>query len=363
MTKIKIMFVNGGLMDRGGISSFICNYLKYFDLEKFEVLIAVHGEGKGQRDEELEIKGYRIINLPIKSKSYTNWKTALRKVLTEENIDIIHANADAGNGPILKIAKKCGIKIRISHSHNTQLLTDSKIRILLNNIQKKQILKYATHLFACSEAAGIWLYGEYPFEVINNAIDYNEFRFDNVKRNEIRERLKIDGNTYVIGHVGRFDFQKNHQFILSVARAMKDQNVIFLLLGDGHLREQIELNISNNKLQNVIILGEVDNVSAYLNAMDCFIMPSLFEGLSVVSIEAQVNGLKCIFSENITKECSISQYTWFLSLTDELEWVKLLGDFINEGLYDRHVVINKFFDLQIQSESMQEKYITYYQCR
>jgi len=357
LKKIKILFVNGGLMDRGGISSFICNYLKCFDFDKFEVYIAVHGFGIGQRDDELKLMGCHIYNLPIKSKSYFKWKKSLKKLLLDENIDIIHANADAGNGPILKIAKQCGIKVRISHSHNTQLLTSNKIRIILNNIQKKQIIKYATSLFACSKLAGEWLYGSNNFEVINNAIDYDQFKFDENKRIMIRKKLDISNETFVIGHVGRFDYQKNHQFILSLANKLMDKNILFLLIGDGHLRKQIEKNIEANNLKNVILLGEIENVADYLNAMDCFIMPSLFEGLSVVSIEAQVNGLKCIFSNTITTECYISKYTIFVKIDTTYNWENIIKSYITEGNnYNRNLYMDKNFDLRIQSIKLQNQY-------
>lgn len=360
LKKIKVLFINGGLMDRGGISSFICNYLKYFDFEKFDVHIAVHGNGIGQRDDELRKLGCIITNLPVKSNSYIKWKTELKKLFIEEKFDLVHSNADAGNGPILKIAKQCNIKIRISHSHNTQLLTSNQIKILLNNMQRKQIPKYANHLFACSKAAGKWLYGNADFEIINNAIDYTNFKFNKMTRNHVRKELKVANDTFVVGHVGRFDYQKNHKFIISIAESMKEKNIVFLLLGDGHLRHQIEGEIANKNLKNIYLAGEVNNVSDYLNAMDCFIMPSLFEGLSVVSIEAQTNGLKCIFSKNITIECNISKYTNFLAVDNITRWVKMIDTYMKEVEYDRFIPVNEIYDLKVQSMILQEKYYNFY---
>lgn len=358
MNKIKILLVNGGLMDRGGISSFICNYLKNFDFEIFDITIAVHGNKVGSRDNELEKVGCKIIYLPIKSKSYLQWKKSLSNAIVNGNFDIIHANADAGNGPILKIANKYKIPVRISHSHSIQFLTGNKIRIILNKLQKKQILKYANQLFACSNKAGEWLYGKkVRFIVINNAIDFDKYKFNEDVRNEVRKKLNLDDRKYVIGHIGCFDYQKNHKFILDIAEKFKTENVVFLLIGDGHLRAEIESEINKRSINNIIMTGEINNVSEYLNAMDCFILPSLFEGLGMVAIEAQVNGLKCIISSTVPEECCISTSTEFLSIENSLLWSEKILSIMSQGKFNRITQPNDSFNLEIQSIKLQKKYI------
>ena len=360
MKKIRILFVNGGLMDHGGISMFIINYLKYFDFNKFEVDIAVHGKKRGSNDKELEKLGCKIFSLPIKSKHFIKWKKELIRLIFEGNYDIVHSHADAGNGPVLKIAKKCGVPIRISHSHNTQYLTNNKIKIALNNLQKQQIKKYANYLFACSKKAGDWLYKNNNYTIINNAVDYDDFIFNEEKRKKIRKSLKLSDEKFIIGHVGRFDYQKNHKFIIEIADTFKNnEKVVFLLIGDGHLRAEIQSKIKSKNLNNILLIGEIDNVSDYLNAMDCFILPSLFEGLSVVSIEAQVNGLPCLFSNTITKECVISNKVFFLSIDTTLEWEKYLTNFFYSNEFKRLVNLSSEFNLKIQSGLLQKKYISY----
>lgn len=359
MSKVKILFVNGGTVDYGGISTFLINYIKYFDFNEFEVHIAVHGDSDGPRASELKKRGCIFHRLPVKSKNYFKWKKELTILLQSLNFDIIHSNADAGNGPILKLAKKKMVPIRISHSHNTQLLTTNKLRILLNNIQKKQILKYATHFYACSKLAGEWLYDDKKFEVINNAIDYDKFKFDKEKRKKIRKEMKIDDDVFVIGHVGRFDYQKNHQFIIDIAKHY-DNSVLFLLIGDGHLKNSIEKNVKDNDLHNVLMIGSIDNVSDYYNAMDCFILPSLFEGLSVVSVEAQVNGLPCLFSNTITKECKISDKTKFYGLSDVYSWTNSINNLINDKIQlDRNIYLKETYNAEIQSNKLQNMYFSY----
>lgn len=354
MNKIRILFVNGGTVDYGGIATFLINYIKYFDFNEFEVHIAVHGSDNGPRAHELISRGCIFHQLPIKSKSYFQWKQKYNYLLKKYKFDIVHANADAGNGPLLKIAKKHRVPVRISHSHNTQLLTTNKIRVFLNNIQKRQILKYATNLFACSKLAGKWLYGNNKFEIINNAIDYDNFRFDEDKRIKIRKELQFDNEVFVVGHVGRFDYQKNHKFIVELAQQF-DNNVQFILIGDGHLRKKIEEVIKQKNVNNIKILGSKDNISHYYNAMDCFILPSLFEGLSVVSIEAQVNGLVCLFSNTITHECKISDNTDFFTIDSVENWVQKIRDIVDMKKCDREIVLDEKYNVKIQSKQLQDK--------
>lgn len=361
MKKIKILIVNGGTVDYGGISAFIINYIKYFSFDEFEVHIAVHGTSNGPRAYELINKGCIFHQLPVKSKSYLKWKKEYIDLLKKYNFDIVHANADAGNGPLLKIAKENDIPIRISHSHNTQLLTKNKIRVFLNNIQKKQILKYSTYLFACSKLAGEWLYGNNNFETVNNAIDYDKFNYNEEKRIEIRDELKINNDIFVVGHVGRFDYQKNHKFIIELARHF-DNKVLFLLIGDGHLKQKIENFVNEIGIKNVMMIGSRDNISDYYNAMDCFILPSFFEGLSVVSIEAQANGLVCLFSDMITKECKISERTNFYNINDIQKWIDKLNCIRkNDEEFARNISFNERYNAKIQSQKLQNQYKKY--CR
>lgn len=358
MSKIKILFINGGTVDYGGISTFLINYINYFNFDEFEVHIAVHGTNNGPRSQELLNKGCIFHQLPVKSKAYFKWKKAYKNLLRENKFNIVHANADAGNGPLLKIAKEEKVLIRISHSHNTQLLTTNKIRVMLNNIQKKEILKYATHLYACSKLAGEWLYGNHNFEIINNAIDYDKFKFDIEKRNEIRKELKIKNDVFVVGHVGRFDYQKNHRFIVELAKNF-DEQVLFLLIGNGHLKEEIINFEKELGVNNILMIGNKDNVFNYYNAMDCFILPSLFEGLGIVGIEAQVNGLPCLLSNAVPQECRISEKTEFFTIEDKNNWIQKIYSLKENNENNRYSVLNEKYDAKVQSIELQNKYKEY----
>lgn len=193
--QVKILYVNGGLMDRGGVSSVMMSYFQHFDKSKVHIDFLVHGTGSGERDEEIIQAGSKIFSVPPKSKNPIVNKKMIKTVMMNEKYDIVHSHADSGNGYILKIAKKCGVDIRISHSHNTNYTISNKVRIALNEIQKKLINHYATHKWACSKKAAEWLYGTCDgVDIVNNAIDTKRFVYSLANRNEIRSRYGIKKN-------------------------------------------------------------------------------------------------------------------------------------------------------------------------
>lgn len=317
MEPIRILYVNGGLMDRGGVTSVMMSYFLRFDPEVVHIDFVVHGNGVGDRDEEIMHRGSKIFKVPPKSKDFGGNYRGLKKIMSEGRYDIVHAHADSGNALILKIAKECGIKIRVSHSHNTDFTITNQFRILLNYFQMKQISKYATHKWACSKAAGEWLYGKNAeFDVIPNAIDVNCFAFDPQKRTQIRETLGLT-DKIVIGHIGRFDYQKNQRFLIDAfaKAAEREEKLRLVLIGDGKDRDVIEERIKKFDIkEKVLLLGQRNDVNILLNVFDVFVLPSRFEGFPVVTIEAQANGIHCICSDLVTKETNITGEISYLPL-------------------------------------------------
>lgn len=360
MEKIKILFVNGGTMDYGGISTFLCNYLSFFNYDQFDVSVAVHGTEKGPRSKEIELLGCKVTILPVKYKNFVEWKKSINNLFDNGNYDIIHANADTGNALILKYAKRKGIPIRISHSHNTQILCRNKFRLFINYIQKKMIPLYSTHLYACSKMAGIWMYKHNNFEIIYNAIEYDKYLYNMDLRTKIRKKIAVKESTLIVGFVGRFDYQKNPQFVLKLADKMKSEDIIFLMIGDGHLRNDIEKEMHEKNLDNIMLMGQLSDVNRYYNAMDLFILPSAFEGLGIVAIEAQANGLKCIISENIPGEISISDNVKRIPLYELDKWVSEINLCKPRCVSTFSGLLNNNYDIRYQSEQLQRKYLSYY---
>lgn len=321
---VKVLYVNGSLMDRGGISSFMMNCYLNIDPEKVKIDFAVLDFGSGQRNEEIYKRGGKIFNIVPKSKNLILHINQLKEIMAKGHYDIVHSQADAANALVLKIAKKENVAVRISHSHNSAYLTTNKIRIALNEIQRKLIPQYATALWACSDLAGRWLYGKRSFQVIHNGIDLMQYSFNSDTRYEKRNEIGIEQNGFAVIHVGKFDRQKNHIFILQVADMLRkmDPSIKVFLIGTGPQFEEIKDMAHNKSLSNLYFLGQRNDISQLINAFDCFILPSLFEGLSVAGVEAQANGIYCLFSDTITKEMKINENVEFLPIDDVQLWAE-----------------------------------------
>lgn len=326
---IKVLYVNGNIMKRGGIESFMMNYYRRIDSRKVKIDFLVHGYEKGEFDDEIVSKGSKILHVPTKSKHPLKYQKELYNIFSSGEYDIVHSHCDAISGWILKIAAQAGVSIRIAHSHNTATLTHNVLKLWVNEYYKKQIPQYATHMFACSQAAGEWMFGlNSDFRIIPNAIELNKFAYDPSSRKQIREKYACKDN-YIIGHIGRFDYQKNHKFIIKlwkeIIRIHKNYKLMFV--GDGELRNEIEGMIKDAGLSETIIFaGLQENTAPYYSAFDAFILPSHFEGLPVVAIEAQASGLPCFLSKNITKEVCLTNLVERLDVNQIETWINAIKE-------------------------------------
>ena len=360
---IRILYVNGGLMNRGGIESYMMNYYRHFDRSKIQIDFIVHDAGGyGYYDEEIKQMGGRIFVLPKKSTHPFTYIHQLKKILNNGEYKIIHTHMDAMGAWVLKAAKECGIPVRIVHSHNTQHLTTNPIKLFFLEKARKNINKYATHRMACSNVAGKWLFGDEPFTVVHNAIEVEKFAFKIDERKRIREMYGVNEDEFLIGHVGRFDNQKNHSFLIDVfADVVKEKpNSKLMLVGEGHLMQNIKEKVSRLKLdKNVIFTGVRDDAYKYYNAFDTFVLPSLFEGLGIVAIEAEMNGCLTILSDQVPQATKIALNVVYLALTHDV-WVhEILLEIQNskgrEGAsFD---IFNSDYNIINESKKLQSLYI------
>lgn len=328
----RVLFVCGGPLDYGGISSWMFNYITHIDPSRVQFDFAVHGLERGPREEEAEVLGAKVWHVPYKRQDYAENQAALKKIFASGAYPIVHAHLDGMNGYVLGLAKEAGVPVRISHCHNTQYLTTNPLRMLLHTATKKRIPSVATHLFACSEAAARFFYGDALVRagrtrVIKNAIDLDRFRFDPVARADIRGQLGLAEDAFAVGHIGRFEHQKNHAFLLRAFRKLKDirSDAVLLLAGDGVLRADIEHDISALGLDGAVrLLGYRPDADKLYSAFDAFALPSRFEGLGIVLVEAQMSGLKCLASKAVPCDAAIMDCT-FLELDEQL-WANALSE-------------------------------------
>ncbi len=256
-------------------------------------------------------------------KHYLQWINLLRKHKNEYKGIVLNALSLSYVFPIF-IAKIYGIPIRIIHSHNSGYeYRPGFLRKILITINKSILNFSATDYWACSQKAGEWMFGKNKnFKIIHNAIDTNSYKFDIIKRNNVRRELNLE-HKFVVGHVGRFSYQKNHKFVINIfyeVQKMED-NAVLLLVGDTVDDESFFIEckklVKELKLdEKVKFLGMRSDVPDLMQAMDCFLFPSQFEGLGIVAIEAQTAGLRCYLSDIIPEEVKITDLVNFISLNE-----------------------------------------------
>lgn len=310
-----------GMAMNGGVEACIMNYYRHIDRSRVQFDFFVEDASKIIRRDKIEEMGGKVIIIPSYKKLFQYIKV-LKKFFKEGNYDIVHSNMNTLSVFSLYAAKKVGVKIRIAHSHSTSNKKEWKKNIIKNMLRPFSKI-YATHYFACSELAGRWLFGNKTFDqgkvtIINNAIELERFKFNENTRKELRQELGLEKN-FVVGHIGRFMTQKNHTFLIDIFNEVQKRRpeARLLLLGDGPLYDEILKKVEDLGLtEKVIFEGVHKHPERYYQAMDCFVLPSLYEGLPVVGIEAQANGLKCYLSSEMTKETKILDTTQFLSLSE-----------------------------------------------
>lgn len=315
--------------------------------------------------EEIEKLGGKVIIVPPYQK-IIKYHNVLKKLLKDGQYKIVHSHLNTLSVFSLFAAKVAGIPIRIAHSHSTTNKKEMKKNLL------KQILRPFSKVFSnkymcCSELSGRWLFGDKEYDkgsvyLLNNAIDLEKFRYDEKLRINKKKELNIDDKTIVIGHIGRFVKQKNHKFLIDVFNEInkKYNDSILLLVGQGPLFEEIKKKVKKMGLEDsVFFLGQRKDVNELYQVFDVFVLPSLYEGLPVVGIEAQATGNLCIFSDDMTKETKILDSTKFMSLNSTAkEWAdEILKNIKDYKKHDTKDEVSKYgYNIKKEAEKLTKKY-------
>ena len=321
-SKIKVLMVASKL-DVTGISTVIMNYCSHMNLSKFEMMIAAGEPISDIHREKCKALGIKLYKLPNRWKASKVYYKKLNGVIKETQPDILHVHGNSATMSIeLFLAWLHGIKVRIPHSHNT---TCTSMR--LHKMLFPLFTHLYTHAFACGKKAGDWLYKDKPFYVIPNGFDTKRFIFNQKARDKIRRRLNLE-KSFIIGHIGRFNEQKNQPFLISVFEqyASKHEEAILLLVGIGPDFEKTKNIVEKSPYKDKIVLyGETDVPEELYSAMDVFVLPSRYEGLPVVLVEAECSGLYCIISDKVTDEMNIADHIVSLSLDEDLgKWCETI---------------------------------------
>lgn len=311
------IFMIGMSQDKGGVEAYITNLCDHLNQDEFEI---IHCWPK------MEINGKQW-SCPSNRHNYFKYAIFWTTFFKENCFDVVYFNTcDIVSVDMLRFAKKAGVSVRIIHSHSTE--NQMKMNLfhrITENYNKKHIKDIATHLFACSEEAGKWMFPEYDFVTIKNGIDLSKYMYNNEFRKECRQNIGI-GEEYLIGCVGRLDPEKNPLMSVKVMKAISDSvsDAKFVFVGDGRLRGQIEKKIDEYHLdEKIFLIGARDDANKWYSALDCLLMPSLYEGLPFTLVEAQTAGLPCVVSNTVSDEANLTGLVEYVALNDSIEtWSK-----------------------------------------
>lgn len=353
----------------GGIESFLFNVYSSIDRNIIQFDFIEYGFEEREFDNKFIELGAKIYKLPNRKQNPIQSMLELDKLLKREKYSIVHIHKNSlSDISAINICKKNKVPTIIVHSHNTN--RDSKIVVMLHKINKYLIKNYNVHQFACSNKAAEWMFGRNSKKVriISNGIDTEKFRYNYGLRCETRKKLNLK-DEFIIGNVGRLTEQKNPIFLIKTFHEVKKiiPNCKLLWVGDGLLKKEcIDLINKLGDSDDVIFTGKVSNPEAYYQAMDLFVMPSLYEGFPISSVEAQNSGLACILSENITKEIKLADNISFLPLEiGENEWAKIIINIYEKIKYEdrknnQELIKNLGFDIKSTTNVLQKFYEDFY---
>lgn len=319
-----------GNMNAGGAETFLMKMFRKLDKRKYQMDFCVSANNKGFYDDEIEKLGGKIIHITKKTKNplknFFDIKNAVKKGNYQSVMRISQHSMSALD---LFAAKMGGAKKLIFRSSNSNSC-GSFLNRIMHLIFKPLAIIIPNVKIAPSDKAAIHMFGEKQYKngkvvILNNGLSIDEYKYNGEIRNRKRKELNIDDDELIIGHVGRMTQQKNHLFLIDVFEKYLKINdkCKLLLIGDGELKEKIIDNINKKGIQNkVILLGIRKDTNDLYQAMDCFVFPSLYEGMPNTVIEAQTSGLYCIVSNTITKEVDLTGNVKFINLNDDNIWVQ-----------------------------------------
>lgn len=351
-------------MQAGGLETLIMNIYRNIDRTKIQFDFLVHYTGDYFYDEEIKKLGGRMYKLSVRNdNNFVKYLKDLDSFFkNHKEYKIVHGHMESLGQFYFRAAKKHHVPVRIAHSHNSA--TENTIKGKIKRILLRRYKVYATDYFACSEKAGKFMFNNKEFTVLKNAIIVDNFTFNENDRQQLRRELGLE-NKLVIGHAGRFCEQKNHKFLIKIFRDVvrSDKNAILLLIGEGETFCRVQEQVSEYGLEgNVQFLGVRKDIAKLYQAMDCFVFPSLFEGLGIVAIEAQCSGLPVVASEVVPKEAAVTKQFCYMSLDNtSKEWADTI---LKVSRSERKAEVDKIrsagYDVRDVASFLQQFYLKKY---
>lgn len=321
------------VMDRGGAETITMNYYHHLDRERVQLDFLVSRPWEGAFEKEIRQLGGRVFRMsPLYPQYFHRYKNEMFQFFREHpEYKIVHSNLSECSYLALQQAKKCGVPVRIAHAHNVPRGVNLKMAVRYDF--RRRLPPYVTHCFACGKEAGDWLFPTRKKDVIllPNAIDTKAFSFNEVAASQVRKEWHLQ-DKLVIGHVGRFDKQKNHQFLIKVFAEFRQAfpKSMLVLVGDGKEKSSIQRIVNQFNLNHAVkFLGVRTDVARIIQGFDLLLFPSLYEGFPVTLLEAQAAGLPCVIADTITKDCIVSDSVLQISLQKKpSDWADEIKQFI-----------------------------------
>ena len=354
----------------GGITQYALNNWNYIDRNRFQFDFATLNKVKLDFEDKLLEEGCRVHHISCYAEdNETQFRSEMNRIL-DIGYDVVHLHTRYWKSFLVEeLAKKKNIPKVIVHSHNTNVGENDELKrnelIELHQKRKQELTEeIATDFWACSEMAADWLYGnripKERIKIFHNAIDVMNYKYDEEIRSEYRKKYHLE-NKFVIGHVGRFEYPKNHEFLIDVFYEIckENENAVLVFIGKGTLESIIKEKIKNlGREERVIFLGVRNDVNAWMQAMDLFCFPSLFEGLPLVLIEAQAAGLHCLAGENIPREAKLTQDVHYLSYKKALWRDKIMEEMEFRERFDTSDIITAAgYDIRTQIKELEKGYL------
>lgn len=340
-----------GKMVGGGVEQVVMNYYRHIDRDRVQFDFLVDADSTLVPREEIESLGGRVFVIPPYQRVIA-YQRVLTHLFQDQGWDIVHSHLNSLSVLPLMAANRAGVPIRIAHSHSTAGKGEPTKNALKWALRLFSNV-YPTHRIACSKHAGEWLFGtKKSFDIMYNAIDINRFHYNPSVRSQMRSSLGIIDGQMVIGHIGRFMRQKNHKKIINIFNCIlkKKPDSILILVGEGSLKTEIQRLVVDLGIEkSVWFLGQRDDVASLYQVFDIFLLPSTYEGLGMVAVEAQISGLHCICSDQVPAEVDISGNCIFLPISQTCNhWAEML---ILNSAYPRKNIKN---NIQINNYCIEE---------
>lgn len=347
-------------MGRGGLETMLMNYYRHINRERVQFDFLTHRDFRADYDDEIEAMGGKLYRLPRLNPLSPAYHSALDAFFREHpEYRVVHSHLDCMAGVPLQHAKKHGVPVRIAHAHSSNQTKDSKY--LLKLWYRRNIPQAATQLFACSQTAGRWMFGDRDFRVIPNAIDTGLYAYRRERAAAVRDTFGIQESTLVVGHVGRFDPPKNHPFLLEVFSTLcrRHPDACLLLVGDGPGRQNAEQQAAKLGIASQVrFTGVRSDVPELMQAMDVFVFPSSYEGLGIAMVEAQAAGLPCLMSDRVPEECVVTDLVDVLPLTESPQkWAEKILSIVSRERCDHAAELNAHgYDISKQAQKLEDYY-------